>query len=212
MSDWCLDCGGYFGISWLYDQSKEICHYTFLEILLSRLSLGQSPCPAPCLRRSWTTSSTTARRCLRRSSSQSVSYFPSTVQFLLPIQQFLLQELLPEVSSSRCSWHTTLRLAWRRWSLWPPGRERTSHMKEPSPSPCYGYFRHDVGCCAWSRGVRLLEKENGSSTRILQQKWFAFNFPLWRNLAFLTDKLVSWHIDNQNARLVFINQGTDNVR
>ena len=164
MSDWCLDCGGYFGISWLYDQSKEICCYTFLEILLSRLSLGQSPCPAPCLRRSWTTSSATAMRCLRRSSSQSVSYFPSTVQFLLPIQQFLLQELWPEVSSSRCSWHTTLRLAWRRWSLWPPGRERTSHMKEPSP--CYGYFRHDVGCCAVRRCQTVGERKRKFNTHL----------------------------------------------
>ena len=54
----------------LYNQSEETCRYTFLETLLSiRLALGQLLCPAPCLRRSWTTSSTTARRCSRRSSS-----------------------------------------------------------------------------------------------------------------------------------------------
>ena len=36
----------------------------------------------------------------------------------------------------------------------------------------------------------------------------AFEFTVRRNLAFLTGKLVSWHVDNQNARLAFINQGT----
>ena len=36
----------------------------------------------------------------------------------------------------------------------------------------------------------------------------AFDFTVRRSLAFLTGKLVSWHIDNQIARLAFINQGT----
>lgn len=43
---------------------------------------------------------------------------------------------------------------------------------------------------------------------IAHKEWMAFEHTVRRNLAFLTGKLVSWHVDNQNARLAFINQGT----
>jgi hypothetical protein len=43
---------------------------------------------------------------------------------------------------------------------------------------------------------------------IAHKEWMAFEITVRRNLAFLTGKLVSWHVDNQNARLAFINQGT----
>ena len=43
---------------------------------------------------------------------------------------------------------------------------------------------------------------------IAHKEWMAFEYTTRRNLAFLTGKLVSWHVDNQNARLAFINQGT----
>lgn len=43
---------------------------------------------------------------------------------------------------------------------------------------------------------------------IAHKEWMAFEYTIRRNLAFLTGKLVSWHVDNQNARLAFINQGT----
>ena len=43
---------------------------------------------------------------------------------------------------------------------------------------------------------------------IAHKEWMAFEFTVRRNLAFLTGKLVSWHVDNQNARLAFINHHT----
>jgi hypothetical protein len=43
---------------------------------------------------------------------------------------------------------------------------------------------------------------------IAHKEWMAFDYMVRRNLAFLTGRLVSWHIDNHNARLAFINQGT----
>ena len=45
---------------------------------------------------------------------------------------------------------------------------------------------------------------------IAHKEWMAFEFTVRRNLAYLSGKLVTWHVDNQNARLAFINQGTVN--
>ena len=45
---------------------------------------------------------------------------------------------------------------------------------------------------------------------IAHKEWMAFEYTIWSNLAFLTGRLVTWHVDNQNARLAFINQGTVN--
>ena len=41
-------------------------------------------------------------------------------------------------------------------------------------------------------------------------KWMAFEYTVKSNLAYLSGRLVTWHVDNQNARLAFINQGSVN--
>ena len=43
---------------------------------------------------------------------------------------------------------------------------------------------------------------------IAHKEWLAFDISVRANLAYLSGKLVTWHVDNQNARLAFINQGT----
>ena len=43
---------------------------------------------------------------------------------------------------------------------------------------------------------------------IAHKEWMAFEYMVRRNLAFLSRKLVTWHVDNQNAKLAFLNQGT----
>ena len=43
---------------------------------------------------------------------------------------------------------------------------------------------------------------------IAHKEWLSFDNCVRTNLAYLKGKLVTWHVDNQNARLAFINQGT----
>ena len=45
---------------------------------------------------------------------------------------------------------------------------------------------------------------------IAHKEWMAFEYTVKSNLAYLTGRLVTWHVDNQNARLAFINQGSVN--
>ena len=43
---------------------------------------------------------------------------------------------------------------------------------------------------------------------IAHKEWLAFDITVRSNLAYLRGRLVTWHVDNQNARLAFINQGS----
>ena len=45
---------------------------------------------------------------------------------------------------------------------------------------------------------------------IAHKEWMAFDHMVRRNITFLSGKLVTWHVDNQNARLAYLNQGTVN--
>ena len=45
---------------------------------------------------------------------------------------------------------------------------------------------------------------------IAHKEWMAFEHMVRRNIAFLSGKLVTWHVDNQNAKLAYLNQGTVN--
>ena len=73
-----------------------------------------------------------------------------------------------------------------------------SNMEEHSPG--HRCLRHNVGSCAgWAGGNRRMGQAGGGP-----YYWHM----LRRHLAFLSRKLVTWLVDNQNARLAFLNQGT----
>ena len=63
-----------------------------------------------------------------------------------------------------------------------------------------------MGGCAGRSGEYRREVKH----TIAHKEWMAFEHMVRRNITFLSGKLVTWHVDNQNAKLAYLNQGTVN--
>ena len=70
----------------------------------------------------------------------------------------------------------------------------------------------DVTWGAVLAGKEVIDEWNRMEVRhtIAHKEWMAFEHMVRRNITFLSGKLVTWHVDNQNARLAYLNQGTVN--
>ena len=68
----------------------------------------------------------------------------------------------------------------------------------------------DIEWGAILAGVEMSDMFNEVDVKriIAHKEWLAMEFAVRSNLAFLQGRIVTWHIDNQNARLAFINQGS----
>ena len=66
----------------------------------------------------------------------------------------------------------------------------------------------DIEWGAILAGVEMSDMFNKVDVKriIAHKEWLAMEFAVRSNLAFLQGRIVTWHIDNQNARLAFINQ------